>query len=97
MEGTMIDSTPAVGDARWPLLAYMLTLPPKGQVDATPPRKESPLVPQASEGRFGRPADSEELAYGQPAERMRDIATGHRAHHIAAGESPAVPLAALAP
>ena len=82
----MIDTSPVAGDARWPLLAYMLTLPPKGLVEKEPTRTSSQAVPPAPEAGTGRQADSEELPYGQPVERMRDIAAGHRAAQVISSE-----------
>ena len=83
----MIDSSPVAGDARWPLLAYMLTLPPRGLVVKEPSGGAgSQAVPKAPDVDTGREADSEELPYGQPVERMRDIAAGHRAAQVVRGE-----------
>ena len=82
----MIDSSPVAGDARWPLLAYMLTLPPKGLVVREPSGGLSQAVPPAPDVDTGREADSKELPYGQPVERMRDIAAGHRAAQVVRGE-----------
>ena len=83
----MIDSSPVAGDARWPLLAYMLTLPPKGLVVTDASKGLSPhAVPPAPEADTGHRADSDELPYGQPVERMRDLATGHRAAQVVSGQ-----------
>ena len=82
----MIDTSPVAGDARWPLLAYMLTLPPKGLVVKEPSGVNAPAIPAAPEVGTDRRADSDELPYGQPVERMRDIAAGHRAAQVVSGE-----------
>ena len=82
----MIDTSPVAGDARWPLLAYMLTLPPKGLVVKESSGVTALAVPPPPEVETGRHADSDELPYGQPVERMRDIAAGHRAARVMSGE-----------
>jgi hypothetical protein len=82
MEGTMIDSSPVAGDARWPLLAYMLTLPPRGLVVNAPQGANSQAVPPPAEVDSDPRGSSDELPYGQPVERMRDIAAGHQAAQV---------------
>lgn len=83
----MIDSSPVAGDARWPLLAYMLTLPPKGLVANAPSQSANPQeVSPAVDVGTDRRADSDELPYGQPVERMRDIAAAHQAAQVVGGE-----------
>ena len=78
----MIDTSPGAGDARWPLLANMLTVPPKGVRAKQRSGVNARAIRPAPEVATGRPADSDELPYGQPVERMRDIAAGHRAAQV---------------